>query len=248
MMDVLKDDPVTTCVNAYFDCLRESNIQPVQEPAESSKPTHIHNWEKHRCGCRRRRLGQAVSIRRVSYELVASEFWHPAFKDAKTFLAQLLANIQTRPSVPPAVVSCAPAATFRSLRSASMTSSPANPNTRLGWILAAAAGAVIFAAFAVWGGIPAEAHAAIFWLQAGLFLLVICALRADALASAHSSPWRPSCANRQSTACRLTRARRCRFCSSAAASRFSSAAYGMNSGTAAMAYPSAKTCSGARIC
>ena len=47
-------------------------------------------------------------------------------------------------------------------------------NQRLPWILAAIAGGVVFAAFTIWGGIPAETHVALFWLQAGLFFLVIC--------------------------------------------------------------------------
>ena len=48
-------------------------------------------------------------------------------------------------------------------------------NHRHGWILTAIAGVVIFIAFTIWGGIPAETHLSLFWLQAGLFLLVICA-------------------------------------------------------------------------
>lgn len=42
-------------------------------------------------------------------------------------------------------------------------------------MLSAIAGAAIFAAFSVWGGIPAGTNAALFWMQAGLFFLVICA-------------------------------------------------------------------------
>lgn len=42
------------------------------------------------------------------------------------------------------------------------------------WILAAAAGVAIFVAFAIWGGIPAETNVELFWLQAGLFFLIIC--------------------------------------------------------------------------
>ena len=49
------------------------------------------------------------------------------------------------------------------------------PNQRLPWILAAVAGVAVFAAFAVWGGIPAETNVALFWLQTGGFLLIICA-------------------------------------------------------------------------
>lgn len=49
------------------------------------------------------------------------------------------------------------------------------PQSRLGWTVAAIAGVAIFAAFTVWGGIPADASVQLFWLQAGLFLLVICA-------------------------------------------------------------------------
>ncbi len=49
----------------------------------------------------------------------------------------------------------------------------ANTN-RLGWWLTAIAGFIIFAAFSVWGGSPAESRASLFWLQASLFCLVIC--------------------------------------------------------------------------
>jgi len=48
-------------------------------------------------------------------------------------------------------------------------------NPRLPWTLAAIAGVVIFIAFTIWGGIPAESNAGLFWLQACLFFLVICA-------------------------------------------------------------------------
>ncbi len=45
----------------------------------------------------------------------------------------------------------------------------------LGWTLTAFAGVVVFVAFTIWGGIPAEVKVELFWLQASLFLLVICA-------------------------------------------------------------------------
>ena len=48
-------------------------------------------------------------------------------------------------------------------------------NRRLGWTLTAGAGAIIFAAFSLWGGIPAETNAGIFWAQIGVFFLVLCA-------------------------------------------------------------------------
>jgi len=48
-------------------------------------------------------------------------------------------------------------------------------NHRLGWTLTAIAGVVIFIAFTLWGDIPADTNIGLFWLQAGLFLLVICA-------------------------------------------------------------------------
>ena len=54
-----------------------------------------------------------------------------------------------------------------------MTPIPTNQTSRLGWALTAFAGVIIFVAFTIWGGIPTETNAAIFWLQAGLFLLVI---------------------------------------------------------------------------
>ncbi len=49
------------------------------------------------------------------------------------------------------------------------------PSPRLPWIFAAIAGALLFIAFTIWGGIPAESNAGLFWLQAGLFFLIICA-------------------------------------------------------------------------
>ena len=48
-------------------------------------------------------------------------------------------------------------------------------NHRHGWLLSAVAGVFIFVAFTAWGGPPAETNLGLFWLQAGLFLLVICA-------------------------------------------------------------------------
>ncbi|MCY3796710.1 MAG: hypothetical protein OXG84_02810 [Chloroflexi bacterium] len=48
-------------------------------------------------------------------------------------------------------------------------------NHRLGWTLTAIAGALIFAGFAAWGGIPTDEQSSAFWAQAGLFFLVICA-------------------------------------------------------------------------
>ncbi len=56
-----------------------------------------------------------------------------------------------------------------------MTTITAALRNRLGTILSLIAGAIIFAAFSVWGGIPAESNAGLFWLQTGLFFLVICA-------------------------------------------------------------------------
>ncbi|MCY4064441.1 MAG: hypothetical protein OXG53_18895 [Chloroflexi bacterium] len=49
------------------------------------------------------------------------------------------------------------------------------PNHRLGWTLTAIAGVVVFVAFTIWGGIPTESKVGLFWLQASLFFLVICA-------------------------------------------------------------------------
>lgn len=48
-------------------------------------------------------------------------------------------------------------------------------NQRLPWIIAACAGILVFIAFTVWGGVPADTNLALFWLQASLFFLVICA-------------------------------------------------------------------------
>ncbi len=48
-------------------------------------------------------------------------------------------------------------------------------NDHFAWTLTGIAGVIIFAAFTAWGGIPAETNLGLFWLQASLFLLVICA-------------------------------------------------------------------------
>ncbi len=54
------------------------------------------------------------------------------------------------------------------------TQDKGNP-IRLGWILTAFAAIALFIAFTIWGGIPTDAQAGVFWAQAGVFLLVICA-------------------------------------------------------------------------
>ncbi|MYE77527.1 MAG: hypothetical protein F4243_00790, partial [Chloroflexi bacterium] len=46
---------------------------------------------------------------------------------------------------------------------------------RFGWTLTGIAGFISFVAFTAWGGSPTETNLGLFWLQAGLFLLVICA-------------------------------------------------------------------------
>ncbi len=56
-----------------------------------------------------------------------------------------------------------------------MTSSLANQTNRLPWILAAIAGALLFIAFSVWGGIPTGDQAALFWAQVAVLFLVLCA-------------------------------------------------------------------------
>ena len=56
-----------------------------------------------------------------------------------------------------------------------MTTLTNNTQSRLGWIIAALAGALIFAAFVNWGGIPTDNRAGIFWLQMVLFFVLVCA-------------------------------------------------------------------------
>ena len=56
-----------------------------------------------------------------------------------------------------------------------MTTLAHNLHNRLGWIIAAISGTVIFAAFTVWGGIPSDEQAGIFWAQLLVLFLVICA-------------------------------------------------------------------------
>ena len=56
-----------------------------------------------------------------------------------------------------------------------MTSLTDNPQSRLGWIIAALAGILLFGAFTVWGGIPTDERAGLFWIQMVVLLLLICA-------------------------------------------------------------------------
>ena len=56
-----------------------------------------------------------------------------------------------------------------------MTVLTRNLHNRLGWIIAAISGTAIFAAFTVWGGIPSDEQAGIFWAQLLVLFLVICA-------------------------------------------------------------------------
>ena len=46
---------------------------------------------------------------------------------------------------------------------------------QLGWIIAALAGILLFGAFTVWGGIPTDDRAGLFWIQMVVLLLLICA-------------------------------------------------------------------------
>ncbi len=56
-----------------------------------------------------------------------------------------------------------------------MTSSLANQTNRLPWILAVIAGALLFIAFSIWGGIPTGDQASLFWVQVAVLFLVLCA-------------------------------------------------------------------------
>lgn len=56
-----------------------------------------------------------------------------------------------------------------------MTTQINNPQSRLGWIIAAIAGALLFAAFTVWGGIPSGDSQGIFWAQMVLLFVATCA-------------------------------------------------------------------------
>ena len=48
-------------------------------------------------------------------------------------------------------------------------------SNRLGWTLSAIAGVLLFAAFTVWGGVPTDDRAGIFWLQMGVLFLAMVA-------------------------------------------------------------------------
>ena len=56
-----------------------------------------------------------------------------------------------------------------------MTSLPTDRPNRLGWALSGVAGVLLFAAFTVWGGIPGGDQTALFWAQATVLFLVLCA-------------------------------------------------------------------------
>ena len=66
------------------------------------------------------------------------------------------------------------------------TQDKGNP-IRLGWILTAFAAIALFIAFTIWGGIPTDAQAGVFWAQAGVFLTGHLRVRPRALAFAHST-------------------------------------------------------------
>lgn len=59
-----------------------------------------------------------------------------------------------------------------------MTTLSNNNQSRLSWSIAALAGALIFAAFVNWGGIPTDHRAGIFWLQMVVFFVLVCAFLA----------------------------------------------------------------------
>ena len=93
VMDVFADDPVTTCVDAYFNCLRENKIG-------------VSQWKLPKARLRAFVTGKNVSDEATgddSDKLYLSDvfrmswwqdsFWErPAFEEAKAFLNQLLAD------------------------------------------------------------------------------------------------------------------------------------------------------------
>ncbi len=56
-----------------------------------------------------------------------------------------------------------------------MTAMPKQENHRLGWMLAAITGALLFAAFVNWGGVPTDQRAGIFWAQMVALFIVTAA-------------------------------------------------------------------------
>ena len=93
IMDVFREDPVKVCVDAFFNCLRESDIAISQEKHSKARlRTFItgKNVDSDSEGDDSDK--QYLSdVFRMSWW--RDEFWdHPTFNDAKAFLRQLLAN------------------------------------------------------------------------------------------------------------------------------------------------------------
>lgn len=91
VLDVFKDDPVSTCVNTYFDCLRGFDVKiPETIPAKARLRTFI-TGKNTGTDATSDDSGRSYlsDVFRMSWW--KPEFWDcPAFDDAKAFLHQLL--------------------------------------------------------------------------------------------------------------------------------------------------------------
>lgn len=93
IMDMFKDDPVCICVDTYFDCLRaDDQTIPMPIPSKARLRTFItgKNVGSDAGG---NDAGRSYLSDVFHMSWWRAEFWdRPAFNEAKTFLAQLLAD------------------------------------------------------------------------------------------------------------------------------------------------------------
>ncbi len=91
IIDVLSDDPVSKCVDRFFDCLGESEAIAQEKLPKARLRTFISgknvSSESEGDDSDRQYLSDVFHM-----SWWRDEFWdHPTFDDAKAFLAQLLA-------------------------------------------------------------------------------------------------------------------------------------------------------------
>ena len=93
IMDLFKDDSVSTCVDSYFECLRaDDQTIPIAIPSKARLRTFITGKNVgSNAGGNDAGRSYLSDVFRMSWW--KPEFWdHPAFNDAKDFLTQLLAD------------------------------------------------------------------------------------------------------------------------------------------------------------
>ena len=91
VMDIFRNDPITTCVDAYFKCIREHGIAILEHKLSKGRLRAFvtgKNVSDQAKGDDSEKLYLSDVFRMSWWK---PEFWdHPAFNDAKAFLRQLL--------------------------------------------------------------------------------------------------------------------------------------------------------------